>query len=123
MNPQDKKFKALQNKWYSKLKDSGFNDIERDGDQLKTDPMQNVTTFYNQDCFEAKQTYYRMVGEFLHNYKFEDIKERLIWELHSEGVSIRDSVIELKKRGYKAYKRQVHETIQKLVKEMYLGKL
>lgn len=123
MNPNSKEFKALQDKWYAKLKKEGFDDIERNGGGLKTDPMQNIKTFYDQSSFEAKQSYHSSVGYFLHHHTFNNEKERLIWEFHSQGVSIRDTVEALQKKGYKTYKRQVHEILQKLVKQMYAGQL
>lgn len=123
MNPNSKEFKALQDKWYKKLKQEGFEDIERAGGALKTDPMQNIKTFYDQGSFEAKQSYHSSVGYFLHHHKFTSEKERLIWEYHSNGVSIRDTVEFLRKKGFKTYKRQVHEILQNLVKKMYAGQL
>jgi hypothetical protein len=122
MNPRSKEFKDLQKDWYKKLKDSGFQDIERGAGQLKTDPLQNIKTFYDLNSFESKQEYFRMAGAFLYSYKFKNEAEKLIWRLHSEGVSFRTIVKILLEKGYKisdgAYKKYIQDLIPRLREEM-----
>lgn len=121
MNPKDKDFLALQDKWYKKLKSSGFNDVEQDESRLR---QSSNTELHKRGLYddplrrEARQEYYRLAGQFLHDYEFEDNKEKVIWEMHSDGTSIQDIVVAMKSRNFKVYKRYVHETIQRLAKEM-----
>lgn len=113
-----KQFKALKDKWYKKLEKSGFEDAEKDENSLKSwhsyiFVVEDDTTFQ-----ESKKTYYSMAGKFFHDYVFKSKKDKAIWELHSEGISIRNINKTLKKRGFKIYQLYVQSTIKKLVKEM-----
>lgn len=127
MDLKDKKLQKLQAKWYKKLERTGFVDQERvkygehylkeysgklsdrheDGSpdrSLESIPGIGQTHRFN---------YYQRCREFLLEYKFKNKTERKIFELHSEGISIRDIATELK-----TYRDKVHKTIRRLVKEM-----
>lgn len=116
---KDKTLKSLTKKWYKKLEDSGFEDIEAADGNLK----RWSNKFYLRDStrvlFESKQEYYRMAGHFLHETSFRNERERLIWELHSEGIGVEDTISILKTRRFKAYKDLVHGAIVRLRKEMF----
>lgn len=111
------KFKKLQSKWYGKLKDKGFEDIEQDETRLK----KWSETFFkkgnlnqsNISVVEAKYNYYSMCRQFLGEYKFKNKSERKMFEMHSEGLGVRVIAVELK-----TYRRKVHETVQRLVRIM-----
>lgn len=121
MNPKDEDFLKLQAKWYGKLKSSGFDDIEQDESRIKNSSnseLQKRGLYDDPLRREAREEYYRLAGQFLHEYEFDSKKERVIWEMHSEGTSIQDIVAAMKSRNFKVYKRIVHETIQRLAKEM-----
>lgn len=128
---KDKAFKDLQRQWYKKLKKSGFDDIEKDEDNLKSwssDFFRRHKTDhkeyhreYNEDKFKAHEEYYRMAEEFLTNYHFENSTDRFIWSQHAEAVSIREIVRMLKVKRIKSYKFKVHETIKRLKRLMFLG--
>lgn len=118
MNNKTKEFKKLQAEWYSKLEDEGFQDVEQDEEHLKRWTSSFFKTRYNPTLWKAKEEYYRAAGHFLHDYKFSNDTEKLIWELHGEAMSIRNIALVLKAKGIKSYKRRIHETIQKLAKEM-----
>jgi len=126
-------FKKLQNEWYKKLKDSGFEDIETPGGFLKglsssSGKPSNKEGYswgerelYN----KSKEEYYRLAGHFLHDYKFESNIEKFIWELHSNGVSVRSIVSVLKGLPYLNFNKE-KSTISNLIiklsqkmKEMY----
>lgn len=119
-NPfETKKFKALEKKWYSKLKNDGFSDIERnDKRNLKTDPLENIFHFYDEAAFERKEEYYRLAGQFLHEHKFKSAADRLVWDLHSQGMSIRNIIKRLKLEGFSAYRDKVQGIIKNLLVEM-----
>lgn len=108
----------LTAEWYKKLKDGGFDDIERPDGRLKAWSTSDCFVYHSGLTFEAKQTYYQMAGKFLHHNKFLNEFEKHIWSMHSEGMSIRTIVKALKKERFKAYRRVVHETVQRLKKEM-----
>lgn len=124
MDRNSKEFKKLQEKWYGKLKRSGFEDIERSDESLKKWSLMFVTDDSTEITREAKTEYYRAAGHFLHDHQFDSTTEKRIWELHSSGLSIRNIVKMLTKenkwflRGRKPNKRRVHETVQDLVKKM-----
>ena len=114
MQPNNKDFKALQAKWYAKLENSGFEDIEDQHGHLdRHKSLSNIVTHYDQTSFELKQEYYRLAGQFLHDHKFKSKKEMLIWQYHCEGMSIRDIA-----KKMKTYRRKIHETLQALNAEM-----
>lgn len=105
-------FEALQAKWYQKLKESGFEDIEDEKRHLKMWHSFYYRTMFQLDYFEFKKTYYQKAEHFLNTYCF-DPKEKLVWKLHSEGMSMRDIS---KNTGLKKYR--IFSIIHKLKKKM-----
>lgn len=128
MKTKSKEFNDLQAKWYKKLKDSGFEDAEQDPETLKQwtrskfAPQQNngaaldVVMAKNR----SKQEYYRLAGHFLYDFNFTSELHRLIWELHSDGLSHRDISDKLKENGIKKARTQVLDIIHELKKELAL---
>lgn len=114
-----KEFKALQDKWYKILAQKDFEDIEKNEHSLKlwhadyfADARRN-----DENVIQAKQEYYRLAGQFLFEYKFKNPMEKRIWQLHSDGKSIREIERTLTK-GYKTYKDHIHRILQALEVEM-----
>ncbi len=70
------------------------------------------------------EEYYRMAGYFLHEYKFEYEIDRKIWELHAEGMGMREIAVALKNTKDDLGKRRcinrdnVNDKIQALSKIM-----
>lgn len=136
MNPyKTKKFAALKKTWYGKLKKSGFEDAEGENNALtnwhgqifmadcKVDsgdilPTQESRHAVVRTFWQAKEIYYRIAGQFLHEHQFKNWVEKKIWELHSKGVPVREIVRELRSRKQNTYKDKVQTTITKLRKEM-----
>lgn len=125
MSQNSKDFKKLQREWNKRLKDSGFKDIEQPDGRLKrwdshyfqlqfSQNHQGLTKEYQ----ESKIAYYRMAGYFLNDYKFQDEVEKLIWNMHSEGVGQRAIIKELKHRGLRGHFDYVGGTIRRLAAEM-----
>ena len=114
-NPfQTKEFKALHDKWNKKLEKEGLKEIDNTG-------ISHADYFrlnYNNIDASSKAEYYRNAGYFLYEHKFKTELERKIWELHAEGVSIRDIVNVLKKQRFKVYKRLIHETLRPMVEKL-----
>lgn len=114
-----KEFLELKAKWYNKLRKSGFDDKERDENNMKQWDAHAFNSRYDKNQFGAKETYYRWAGQFLHEKEFRNKRDRIIWELHAQGATVREIEKELKSRQFKIHTRSgVQWTINKLRKEM-----
>ena len=111
--------KELQDKWYTKLKKDGFEDIESDEDNLK---VWSSVLFarHSIEQIQAKQAYYTMATNFLEDYKFKTRREEIIWTYHSEGISYRDISKLLKRVRVKLSHTAVQNIVHKLQAAMYL---
>ena len=108
----------LREVWYRKLERSGFEDIESDEYKLKQYSQYFCSPVANKDR-EAKSEYYSMAGRFLHDYKFKNNLEKVIWEYHSHAISMRNIAKTLNKtRVRKFNKDNVHAILKPLIKEM-----
>lgn len=117
-----KQFDKLKAKWYKKLEKSGFVDIEQDEDHLKQWYSTRFKVVYDPVLFKAKEDYYRLARQFLHEHPFKSKYERLVWEYHSEGVGRREINNILKSKRFKTYTMKVQKTIEDLTKEMITKK-
>lgn len=121
MNQKPKTYNQLRKEWYKKLKDSGFNDIERRDGEFKDSrgiPTQlRVTKVF----WEAKETYYYLAQHFLTEYKFESELEKTIWEYHLNGISYRNISKILEKVNIRADRQKIFKIVKKL-KEIMLKK-
>jgi hypothetical protein len=124
MDRNSKEFKDLQRKWYAKAKKSGYEDIEQADGNLKVWHSRLFQINANDITGEAKKEYYRLAGQFLHAHKFENKGDKIMWELHAGGMSVRDIAKELKRLGFKTSRNRVHkkdsvhDKIQALVRIM-----
>ena len=80
----------LQKLWYKKLKEEGFKDIEdpegpRNGGRNASYSFEYI----NMDQYQAVQDYYSMARQFSHEYAFNEVHNRIIWEYYAEGISVR----------------------------------
>lgn len=124
MNPNSKQFKTLQDKWYKKLKDSGFEDIEQDETYLKRSSTNFLSSNFNYDTshtvqdivnkIELKTEYFRRARHFLNDHKFKNKTQKYIWAEHSEGVSHRTITEALKARGHNIGRTKVLNIIAEL---------
>lgn len=76
--------KTLQQQWYKKLKDKGFNDIESNEINLK----RNSSYFkeeYSIDNFKAKERYYQLAGQLTYSHPWKNIRDKQVWAYHAEG--------------------------------------
>lgn len=106
MPKPSKEFLELQTKWYKKLEDSGFSDIEQNDDNpgkvggnLKK-WSKSLLANIEKTPFEDKQRYFELAGHFLYDHEFADATEKRIWELHSQGYSLREIVRAIKKKKF-----------------------
>lgn len=138
MDPKSPEFKALQDKWYAKLKDEGFNDAEQDETRLKQWHslyfITHHTNFTRSNAgteggsekkldatrFRAQEEYYQLAGAFLHTHLFNCKKDRDIWEFHSNGVQVPAIYDTLKQNRVKvslAYIRTLIKTLARVMVE------
>jgi hypothetical protein len=112
--------------WYKKLKKSGFDDIEQDEFYLKkwSNRFENLAASNDPEhWFKPKQDYYYYATQFANTYKFKSNKEKLIWEYHSNGISMREIAKLLKKvRIYISHEtvRAILKPLIKLMKQDYI---
>lgn len=89
----------LRNEWYLKLKEDGFIDIEKaQSEEYGSDLKRYNST---QNFKEAQVEYYEKAKEFLLNYEFPNDGEKLVWELHSQGMTERKIIAWLQIHGIK----------------------
>lgn len=132
-------YSKLQKKWYKKLKEDGFKDIEQDEYNLRRWSNEFVRPDHNLDTgkdynvqpkkvrnkkaeFEGKQDYYYYAEHFLNSHKFKSERERIIWEYHVYGISARETARLLKKvniRIRKSWVSYILNELKKIMKEQY----
>lgn len=117
MTQNDNDLQALQKIWYQKLKESGFKDIENTNDvqrRLIIWDSLHFQTHYSPEEFYEKQEYFRRASLFLHDYRFKNKIEKTIWDLHSEGCSLRSISTRLLSLRVKMNKDTVNKIIVRL---------
>ena len=114
-------FKKLKQEWDAKLVDSEFEDIEapessdiyeprlKSWDHLKFRSIDPVV-------FKAKQDHYQRCCDLLNTYPWDNAVHKRIWELYSEGATIREieKRIKMKKFG----RDTIHNIIKFYKKEI-----
>jgi len=91
-NYSSKEFKELQQFWYNKLAESGFNDIEdfrieygnQSNDHLKRS-CKDLARKYNQDTFQ----HFADCRNFLCHGYFSSKIDKFIFKMYTEGLSLR----------------------------------
>lgn len=96
------KFKKLQKKWYQKLNEAGFEDIEDAEGRLKATTHPRTVKRALSDR-EERETYYNIARDFLNNHKFESQTEESVWELHCEGIGYRTIAQKLGEKDRRIY--------------------
>lgn len=101
--------KKIIKAWDSKLKDSGFVDIEdRRGyfiDRKTEYHLRLRVSFTSLVTYNNKMSYYSYARTIASHFKFESEEHRRIWELHSEGRSLSEIGVELKMSKQNVYNR------------------
>ena len=137
--PKAKSYAELKKVWYKKLRDSGFTDIEEEDGKLKrysSDFLKlptpdsrkysllsdNLKQEMIKNNFEYTVKYYDMAEQFLSSHKFRRVYERLIWKMHSEGISEQVISNELIGKFPELIRRRVHDIVASL-RNIMLGGL
>lgn len=96
------RFKWLQREWEIKLKESGFKDIEDENGRLKQNAANSYRTSIHA-VIDGKQRYFELLGQWHHERDFKNDIERLVMQRRSEGVLIKDILMELESIGKKRH--------------------
>lgn len=113
----------LKEIWYKKLKDTGFDDIELSEQYSNRRSTSRSNDWIDPLLRQATEDYYTMAYHFLHSYEFESEIEKVIWEYHAEGLSIRNIVKILKDVKVETNRIKVWKTVNRLttiMKGLYL---
>lgn len=113
-----KTYKQLQREWDRRLAKEGFVDAEQRDGNLKTWSSDYYLNYPDETRREAYAGYFRLAGQFLYSYQFETTVDRLVWEYHSQGKSIREIPKLLWKQRIRLKKSSVGVIIKRLAKEM-----
>lgn len=118
-----REFLALQKKWYAKLRDKGFRDIEvmdRDG-SMDSPMLLDTASSIAANFDESREEYYRLARAFVFEADFQSAIARHIWTLHADGVTYRAIVKSLPKNGFHPYELfYVQGIVRRIRDEMYL---
>lgn len=106
---ESKVFKALQDEWSKKLKESGFEDIENSKEGLKQHERRTIS-FQNRDIIE---NFFTDLGHYISTHKLP-IKDRSILELYIKGTRITGKNGIIDQLGWS--RRTIHYTIAKYKK-------
>lgn len=117
MKRKSKDFKSLEALWYKKLEESGFQDIETSEQHLEYWHSRLFQDQNTPDTFKAKEAYYQLAGQFLHDHTFDSPFEQTIWALHCEGLSNRKIYQKLQGQ-YEVGRIQINNLINRLSKIM-----
>jgi hypothetical protein len=110
-----KEFQSLKDKWYLKLEQSGFQDIEfYNGEGMLRYDGYYFQDEYTPDQFLEKKKYFEQAKELLQRDIFLNKIERSIWELHSNGCSIKNIIVTLRKMGISPLCK---DSVEKVLKE------
>lgn len=113
-----KQFKKLQDEYYQKLKEDGFNDIEDAwNDKLKEYNSRAASRKLEQSPFASKiyeetLEYFRLCDQILETYHFKSIWDRCVWSLHAKGFTNREIEKYLRLDGLRK------STINNIIKEI-----
>jgi hypothetical protein len=118
-------YERVRDVWYKKLEDQGFDDIEyRDGSLRHAKGARSVT-WERDDLKQLVQDYYCMAYHFLNDYQFDTELDKIIWEYHTNGISVRNIAKLLNEaKVCQTDRNHVWKTIKKLeviMKGLYLS--
>lgn len=113
-----REFIAVRDEWYNKLKQEGFKDIENNHEEnsyLHVWEKHYFTNVCKPEKIDENKSYYEAASDFLNSHPFTTDEEKTVWELHADGLSLRQTA---KKLGKKICR--IHKIIKKLKLSMLL---
>lgn len=104
-------FKALFKEWNQILEDGGLEEIENfdlPNPSLKKFHS-NKWTLENGRAQDARdiKAYYEMAGDLLESFPFKTETQKRMWEMHCDGMSVRQIAQSLNQRGFTKTRVQV----------------
>lgn len=131
MKTKKTELERLTEVWYAKLKTAkseeypnGFKDIEIYKSFGASDVPRSIklrAAWENQ----IVQDYYCMAQHFLNEYEFDSELEKVMWEYHTNGISIRNIVKLLKKARIRKHNRisvwKIVKRLENIMKGLYLA--
>lgn len=84
-----REFLKIQKRWYSKLKNNGFEDIEN-GKDRRIVRREIIKMDESSPNAWSGQNYTELCAAILRDYRFKRPIDRIIFEKHSEGKSVRE---------------------------------
>lgn len=114
--------KILQSQWYKILKSKGFEDIEQTthpDKPLKAWHSMYFKSRHSADKIDEQLEYFTQCDRYLHLYQFESEHQRLLWELHAQGLSLRAIAKQLEAKGFRTNKDYVCRDINKHKSNMH----
>lgn len=122
---QTKEFREIEKKWYEKLEEKGFTDIEEAINGKRT-LRQRASNCYRQEHEVrriAKTAYYDLLCEAIHlEENFRDEVEKLIMQRRASGVTVNAISEELKSMRKRCHVVTVWRVIQKYEKKWRIRK-
>lgn len=117
----DPRLKKLQAKWYRKLKESGFEDIE-DTESPKEFLKEWHSTWFKThstpESFKERHRCYQQRTYFATSHTFSSELEERVWCLYSDGFSYREIAKMTRTKENKSNKDKVKDIIDRLTKVM-----
>lgn len=83
-----KAIKQLTAKWYRKLANAGFDDIEDAKGRLKEWHSLRFNDRRIKQQYVEKQRYYELARQMLHTFPFTSRRNKLLWSYHCDGMGI-----------------------------------
>lgn len=112
--------KQLTAQWYKKAEEQAdFKDIEQEDGNLKHWHSSYFIQRYSPLTFAAKSDYYRKADQFMYKHVFDNDTDRLFWQMHASGMTIRE--IEKSVEAVpmiKAHRETIRKTIVRLREQM-----
>lgn len=114
-------FKRLKKEWDRKLAASGFDDIEKnDTENIVTNEIiktgENMYMHYVDFVENAGLDYYQFCHQILREFNFKRELDRVVFELYTEGRTVREISSDLESKGLKPLKKSsIDELIKKIL--------
>lgn len=116
---ETEEFKRLNKEWQKKLEESGFEDIEKsDNDFIRQHQVFTADKVQS----EGGREYYLLCQKILREYDFKDNLHRLIFELHTEGKSVREISTFLQLNSERTLKKSVISDVINKIKNTFISK-
>lgn len=114
-------FKELQDEWYQRLKDDGFDDAEESvGEEMRLKQnAEHAFAWVDEVEFVATEAYFNFVSQMVQVTPFRNDVDRIILESHAAGKKIKHICAELASIGKKRHRASIRYRIR--VYEMKWG--